>query len=117
LKELDAGKGDDGMIDEATLRTLIGAIEDGDYQQIAGYALVFITMFARWFTADRFSETVGKWISTSSSFLAGIGVALAAGGAWWHAVLIGAFAAPTSRGFWELLRSYLPKRHEPNSDV
>ena len=98
------------MLDEATIRTLIGAIDKGEYQQVIGYAVVMLTIAARWFTEGRFSEAVARWVSATASFLAGIGVALAAGGAWWHALLIGGLASPTSRGFWELLRSLLPKR-------
>lgn len=98
------------MLDEATIRTLIGAIEDGEYQQIVGYALLILTMFWRWLSADKFSDRAGRWISASTSFLSGIGVALAAGGVFWHALLIGVFVSPTSRGFWELIRGLLPNR-------
>lgn len=101
------------MIDEATIRTLIGAIGEGDYQQIVGYALVMLTIAARWFTEGRFSVTVARWVSASSSFLAGIGVALGAGAPYWHALLIGGLASPTSRGFWELVRGLLPARSKP----
>lgn len=98
------------MIDEATIRTLIGAIDEGEYQQIIGYALVMLTIAARWFTEDKFSFAVHRWISATAAFLAGIGVALAAGGEVWHALLIGGLASPTSRGFWELIRDLLPDR-------
>jgi len=98
------------MIEQTILETLIGTVERGEYSQIVGYALIAFAAFARFLVEGRFSLAVAKWISAVTSLVLGVGTGLAAGGVWWHALLLGAFAAPTSRGFWELLRGLLPKR-------
>jgi hypothetical protein len=98
------------MIEQTIIETLIGSFESGEYSQIIGYALLAIAAFVRFMTEGRFTIGVHKWISASSSLVLGVGTALAAGGVWWHALVLGLFAAPTSRGFWELVRGLLPSR-------
>ena len=98
------------MVEQSILETLIGAVGDGEYGQVIGYVLLAVSAFVRFITEGRFTIAVHRWISTTASLVLGIGTGLAAGGEYWHAVLLGAFAAPTSRGFWELVRGLLPAR-------
>jgi len=98
------------MIEQSVIDTLIGATSDGRWERILGSILVILVGLTRYVTRDRFSTQVGAWISAVSALLGGIGAALLAGTAWWHALLIGLVVLPSSKGFWDRLRDLLPKR-------
>lgn len=98
------------MIEQNTVDEMLSAISDGEWSKTVGYILLAMVAFARFMTRDRFEKLVANWISASASLVLGVAVGLAAGGQWLHALLLGVFASPTSHGFWELVRSLLPKR-------
>lgn len=96
------------MIEESIVNSLIGSAEAGSWSVFAGYAILAACAIVRFLTRGKLSENASSWISASTTLLAGLGGALAAGGVWWRALVIGAFVLPSSRGFWDLVRGLLP---------
>jgi hypothetical protein len=100
----------DGIISPLVVDQLIGAAGAAQWWRLVGAILLAVIAVVRFVTRDRFAVVVGEWISAVSALVGGIAAALLAGTVWWHALIIGLLVSSSSRGFWDRIRSLLPKR-------
>lgn len=102
----------DGVIEESFVRQLLEAVGDGDVGVIVGVSLLIVVGLVRMITRDRLDKPAADWVSSSAALVAGVGLLLAGGRSWLEAALVGLLVVPSSRGFWELLGSILPKKKD-----
>jgi len=96
----------DGVIEVSLLAQLFAAAEDASWSALVGLVLLVVVGLVRFITAG-LEGRGADWASGVLGLAAGIGAALAAGGLWWHALLLGGLASSSSRGFWELMRGLI----------
>ena len=91
------------------LTPLLHAFERGEPGVLCGAILLVVVSLVRVHLDARLEKGAAKdWISAVSSVLGALGVALVAGGLWWHAVLLSLLAAPASSGLWRLVFGLFP---------
>lgn len=96
------------MIEQSIMEQVFEAMSGGGWSATLGAILLALCAVARASTRGRVVGRPGAWLSATSALVAGIGTALAAGAVWWQAIALGVLVAPSSKGFWELVRKSLP---------
>lgn len=96
------------MVEQGLLEQLLGAIGSASWPVLIGYATLVLVAVFRSITHGRFRGRAEDWASAASALVGGVGLALAAGGVWWQALAVAVLAAPSSSGFWRLVRGSIP---------
>ena len=96
------------MIEQSILDQALGAIGHAAWPVLIGYIILVVVGVWRSITHERFVGRAGDWSSAVSTMLGGVGLALAAGGIWWQVLAVAILAAPSSSGFWRLVRGSIP---------